>query len=104
MVYDDRINQTSRNYRLHLTEIGKKLGKQVMDSTTEWMDDAMADIPKADIYNMRNTLITILKRIEPDLDSYMNSPYTDPFYTYLLTHPPVDGDKFHVPTRVNDKG
>lgn len=102
MVYDDRINQTSRNYRIHLTEIGKKLGNQVMDSTSTWMDKAMEDIPREDIYNMRNNLITILKRIEPDIDNYMHSPYTNPFYTYLLTNPLVDGEKYHV--RIRDVG
>ena len=101
MVYDDRINQTSRNYRLHLTEIGKKLGNQVMDSTSKWMDEALEDIPTEDILNMRNTLITILRRIEPDIDSYMNSQYTNPFYTYLLTNPPGDGEKFYVSNRVD---
>ena len=103
MVYDDRINQTSRNYRIHLTEIGKKLGNQVMDSTSEWMDEAMSEIPKEDIYNMRNNLITILKRIEPDIEGYMSSPYTNYFYTFLLTNPPMDGEKFHVTSRADRK-
>ena len=103
MVYDDRINHNGRNYRLHLTEIGRKLGTRVMESTNEWMDNAMSDIPNEDVYNLRNTLIKILKRIEPDIEEYLASQYTDPFYTYLLTNPPGDGDKFHVSSRVEKK-
>lgn len=94
MVYDDRATPEGRNYRIHLTEIGKKLGQKVMDSTMEWMDSIMDGIPYDDIMNMRNTLLAILSKMEPDLEGYMNSKYHNPFYTYLGTNPYKDGRYF----------
>ena len=95
MIYDDRISQDSRNYKIYLTEIGKRLAKKTMDETGEWMNDVMSGIPTEDILNMRNTLIKILQKMNVNLDDYMSSEYTNPFYTYLLTNPPKDGEVFH---------
>lgn len=95
MIYDDRVNQDSRNYKIYLTEIGKKLAKKTMDETSAWADEIMSDIPLEDILNMRNTLIRILQKMGVDIKGYMESEYVNPFYTYLLTNPPVAGEQYH---------
>ena len=95
MIYDDRVNQDSRNYKIYLTEIGKKLATKAMEETSEWMDEIMSEIPLEDILNMRNTLIKILMKMNVDIEGYMSSQYANPFYTYLLTNPPQDGTIYH---------
>jgi len=95
MIYDDRVNQDSRNYKIYLTEIGKKLAKKTMDDTSAWTDEIMADIPLEDVLNMRNTLIHILRKMGVDIEGYMGTEYVNPFYTYLLTNPPVAGEQYH---------
>ncbi|MBR2255732.1 MAG: winged helix-turn-helix transcriptional regulator, partial [Candidatus Methanomethylophilaceae archaeon] len=95
MIYDDRITEQSRNYKIYLTEIGKKLARKTMDETNDWMNSILEDIPFEDILNMRNTLIRVLQKMGTDIDNYMGSEYTNPFYTYLMTNPPVDGKRFH---------
>ncbi len=94
MIYDDRINPDSRNYKIYLTAIGQKLAKKTMEDTTVWMNGVMSGIPIEDILNMRNTLIKILEKMGTDIEGYMSSEYTNPFYTYLLTNPPVAGEKY----------
>ncbi len=95
MVYDDRVNENSRNYRIHLTAVGKQLAVKAMKETNEWMNDVMSEIPFEDIMNMRNTLIKILNKMDIDLEGYMSSKYANPFYTYLMTNPPDDGELYH---------
>jgi len=95
MIYDDRVNQDSRNYKIYLTAIGKKLALKAMDDTMNWMGEIMMDLPIEDVMNMRNTLIHILKNMGVDVEGYMGSTYTNPFYTYLLTNPPNDGTIYH---------
>ena len=101
MIYDDRVNQDSRNYKIYLTEIGRKLAVKTMDDTSEWMDDIMSEIPLEDVLNMRNTLIKILMKMDVDIEGYMSSKYANPFYTYLLTNPPQDGTIYHR-TNISD--
>ena len=95
MIYDDRISKDSRNYKIYLTEIGKKLAIKTMDETSKWMDGIMEDIPMEDVLSMRNTLIKILMKMNVDIQGYMGSKYTNPFYTYLQTNPPEDGPIYH---------
>jgi len=95
MIYDDRVREDSRNYKIHLTTIGKELAEKAMNDTSEWMEGIMSDIPLEDIMNMRNTLIKILGKMNVDLEGYMASEYTNPFYTYLSTNPPKDGWLYH---------
>jgi len=102
MIYDDRINQDSRNYKIYLTEIGKKLAKKTMDDTSAWTDEIMADIPLEDVLNMRNTLIRILQKMGVDIEGYMGSEYVNPFYTYLLTNPPKAGEQYHRTNLFNE--
>ncbi len=102
MVYDDRISPDARNYRIHLTEIGRKLGKDVMDSTTRWMDDVMSVVPREDVLNMRSTLLRILNEMDPDLEDYMKSKYANQFYTYLHSNPEGEKERFFVSRRVRD--
>ncbi len=95
MIYDDRVNHDSRNYKIYLTNIGKELAEKTMDDTTKWMNDMMSDIPLEEVLNMRNTLIKILTKMGTDMEGYMGSKYTNPFYTYLMTNPPTDGEHYH---------
>ena len=95
MIYDDRVNEDSRNYKIYLTKIGKDLTVKTMDETNDWMNEVMSDIPLEEVMSMRNTLIKILSKMGTDIESYMGSQYTNPFYTYLLTNPPEDGREFH---------
>jgi len=88
LVYDDRKTPESRGFSVFPTEEGKKIGQQLMDSTTKWMNDGMEGIPREEIIGMRNILIRILNKIDPDLEKYMASEYELPFYTYLHTYPP----------------
>lgn len=103
MVYDDRASPDARNYRIHLTEIGRKLGKKVMDSTSKWMDDVMSVVPREDVLNMRSTLLRVLNEMDPDLEDYMNSKYTNQFYTYLHSNPEGEKERFFVSGRVRDR-
>jgi len=103
MVYDDRARSDSRNYKIYLTEIGRKLAKRAMTETNDWMNEVMSGIPRENILNMRNTLIQILERMGEDVDEYMKSQYTNPFYTYLLTNPPKDGEVFFRSNIAKDK-
>ncbi len=102
MVYDDRASPESRNYKIHLTEIGKKLGKKVMDSTSQWMDEIMSVVPREDVLKMRSTLLRILNEMDPDLEDYMNSKYSNQFYTYLHSNPVGEKERFFESGRVRD--
>jgi DNA-binding MarR family transcriptional regulator len=88
LVYDDRKNPDSRGFTVYLTEKGRDIGQSLMDSTTEWMNWGMEGISREEILSMRNVLIKILDKIDPDLETYMASEYDRPFYTYLHTNPP----------------
>lgn len=96
LVYDDRKFPDSRGFVVFPTEEGKKIGQKLMDSTTEWMNKSMEGISREEIMSVRNVLINILKKIDPDLETYMASEYEGPFYTYLHTHPPnAEPSLFH---------
>lgn len=103
MIYDDRVSQDSRNYKIHLTAIGKELAEKAMHETTEWMNEIVSGIPKEELYSMRNTLIKILVKMNVDIEQYMSSEYTNPFYTYLLTNPPKAGEVFHESLITDDE-
>lgn len=94
LIYDDRKDPTARKFSVYLTEEGKKLGQQLIDSTTDWMNGSLEEIPREEIIAMRNTLIKILDKMDPELPKYMASKYDQPFYTYLHTNPPDNPTQF----------
>lgn len=100
LAYDDRETPGSRNYRIHLTVKGEELGTKVKERTVDWMDSMMSDVSSDEIAIMRNALLKILHKMEPNLDVYMNSKYQDPFYTYLQMNPGGDSE-FHVSNRAD---
>lgn len=102
LAYDDRNLPNSRNYRIHLTVEGEKLARQVKDRTVDWMDSMMSDVSPEELSIMKNALLKILHKMEPDLDTYMNSKYQDPFYTYLQSNPGGDS-AFYVSNREGRK-
>ena len=83
LVYDDRKSDSSKKYKIYLTEEGHRLATEVMDGITELNNSYFRDIPREDILHMRNTLIRVLNNMNVDIDSYMGSRYEDPFYTHL---------------------
>lgn len=87
LVYDDRKNPGSRNFAIRLTEEGRKIGKHVMASTTKWMNECMDGVTREEILSMRSVLLRILNKMDPDLDRYMMSEFTNPFFTYIHTNP-----------------
>ena len=89
-VFDDRTSESSKKYRIFLTEEGKKLSAKIMAGITELNNQYFADISREEILNMRNTLIKILNNINVDVDDYMGSKYEDPFYTHLHIVVPDD--------------
>ncbi len=89
-IYDDRESESSKKYRIYLTEKGHSLAKAVMDKITELNNSYFNGLPREDILNMRNTLIKILNNMNLDIDSYMASKYDDPFYTHLHIVPSDD--------------
>ncbi len=103
MIYDDRVNLESKNYKYHLTRVGSQIAKKLMDSTDEWMESIMSKVSIEDIMNMRNTLLTILKEMDPKLEGYMSSENKSYYYTYLGTNPAIDGWKYHISNRVDDE-
>ncbi len=91
LVYDDRKTESTKKYRIFLTEEGQKLATEIMTRITELNNSYFANIPREDILNMRNTLIQILNNMNLNIDEYMSSKYEDPFYTHLHIVPPSDG-------------
>lgn len=83
LVYDDRKSDSSKKYKIFLTEEGHALAARVMEGITELNNSYFRDIPREDILHMRNTLIRVLNNMNVDIDSYMGSRYEDPFYTHL---------------------
>ncbi len=86
-VYDDRKSSTSKKYGIFLTDNGKELAERIMEETYKSMSSYFEGIPREEILTMRNTLIRILDRMDPDIERYMKSKYENPYYTLLHTHP-----------------
>ena len=103
MVCSEDPGAGSKNCKMALTRIGSELAVRVMESTDQWMDSLMANVPLEDVMNMRNTLITILKSMDPKLDEYMSSENKSYYYTYLSTTAEKDGWKYHVSNRVDNE-
>ena len=102
LVRDDRKTPTSKKYSIYLTEKGKEISDRIMDETQSRMNGYFEGISKDEISGMRATLIKILKNVDSNFMKYVDSSYSNPFYTYLSTLPP--GENLNIPrTSGNDK-
>ncbi|MBE6520254.1 MAG: winged helix-turn-helix transcriptional regulator [Thermoplasmata archaeon] len=91
LVYDDRMTPTSKKFSIMLTQKGKDLADRVMQSTEEYLDNCFKDVSDDELFQVRNTLIKVLMRMDPDLNAYMNSPkWKNPFFVYLAFMPPEE--------------
>ena len=104
MVTSDKSNTKARNYRLYLTEYGKKIADEVMEKTTEFMDTGFNNVPEEDVLITRRTLVQILQNIDPSLDDYLDNSFTNPFFSYLNMMIPNEKDVQLVPRRLRDGG
>ena len=98
-VYTDRKTLKSRGFKIYLTEMGKSLAEHVMKFEEERMVEYFSTVDSEDLLHLRDTLISILRNMDPELDEYMSSPYDNPYYTLLHTNPPGDGEKFFISAR-----
>ncbi|MEA4978122.1 MAG: MarR family winged helix-turn-helix transcriptional regulator [Methanomassiliicoccaceae archaeon] len=98
-VYNDRKTPKSRRYKIHLTEMGRNLAERVMNFEDSKMEEYFGNVETEDLLQMRDTLITILRSMDPELDDYISSPFDNPYYTLLHTNPPGDGDRFFISGR-----
>lgn len=103
MIYDDRKSDGDKNYRIHLTAIGKEVGEGVMASTESWMDSMMAGVDQNEMIMMRRTLLKILNNMDPNIDTYMGSKHANTFYTYLGTNPSDEPEGVFQSRRLSDK-
>ncbi|MCL1811673.1 MAG: MarR family winged helix-turn-helix transcriptional regulator, partial [Methanomassiliicoccaceae archaeon] len=78
LVYDDRASESSKKFKIYLTEKGRELGLHLMDFQTEYMNGYFNGISNEEIITLRNILLKLLKNIDPDLDNYMLCRYQDP--------------------------
>ena len=93
----------SRRYKIHLTEMGRNLAERVMDFEDSKMEEYFGNVETEDLLHMRDTLITILRSMDPELDDYISSPFDNPYYTLLQTNPPETGTGFHSGARPKKK-
>ena len=100
-VYDDRKTEASKKYSIFLTESGRDLAKKIMTSLTDLNNSYFEGIPREDVVRMRNTLIRVLQNMDPDLDKYIGSEMSDPYYTYLQAIP-ANIDFVVIPRRLID--
>ncbi|MDR1954811.1 MAG: MarR family winged helix-turn-helix transcriptional regulator [Candidatus Methanoplasma sp.] len=102
LVYDDRTSESSKKFKIYLTDKGKELGLHLMDFQTGYMNRYFNGISNEEIITLRNLLLKFLRNIDPDLDNYMLCRYQDPFYTYL--HVDLGEDlPYHVMNHLKNK-
>ena len=91
LVYDDRETPRSKKFSLHLTEKGKTIAIDVMRETNARINGYFEGVPKENIAIIRQTLLQILKNVDPGFSAYIDSSkYANPFYVYLMSNPYVD--------------
>ncbi len=96
LVYDDRPSPTSKKFSIMLTQKGKDVADRVMRTTEEYLDNCFKDIDDVELTQVRNTLIKVLSRMDPDLDSYMSTPkWKNPFFVYLAFMPPDEEANYY---------
>lgn len=97
LVHDDRKTPTSKKYHIFLTEKGKRIADETMVGTQRNMNSMFGVLTTAEIESMRDMLIRVMKKADPDFMSYVDSPFINPFYVYLGTNPP--GENMHASVR-----
>ena len=100
LVYDDRKSESTKKFRIYLTDEGRRLAEEIMTKVTELNESYFADIPRENILTMRNTLIQVLNNMNLNIDDYMHSKYDNPFYTLLHIVPQSDDAYEAVSDRV----
>lgn len=101
LVTDDRITATSKKFHVILTEEGKEVSNYIMIRAQDSANALFRNISNDDLHVVRSVLIRALVESDPDFLSYIKSPYTNPFYTYLGTHP--KNESIAVPLMSKDK-
>ena len=91
LVYNDRMSPTSKKFSIMLTQKGKEVADRVMKATEDYLDYCFKDVSEEELYQVRNTLIKVLKRMDPDIEAYMSTPkWKNPFFVYLAFMPPEE--------------
>lgn len=87
MIADDRISPSSKKFCIFLTPKGKEIADRVMIETQNTVNGYFEGVDQNHISIVRSVLVKVLERSDPDFNKYVDSTYTNPFYTYLGTHP-----------------
>lgn len=101
LVTDDRTNTTSKKFHVILTPEGKIISDYVMKTAQNSVNELFKNVSLEDLHTVRSILTQMLVESDPDFLSYVKSPYTNPFYTYLGTHPKKEN--IAVPLMSKDK-
>ena len=101
LVTDDRVSSTSKKFHVLLTSEGKKVSDYVMEAAQNSANALFKNISTEDLHTVRSVLIQALIESDSDFLSYVKSPYTNPFYTYLGTHPKKEN--IAVPLMTNEE-
>ena len=89
LVYDDRVSPNSKKFSIMLTQRGKEVADRVMKATEDYLDNCFKGVSDEDLMHVRNVLLNVLMKMDPDLEAYMNSPkWKNPFFVYLAFMPP----------------
>lgn len=86
-VKDDRPTPTAKKYKIWLTDSGREVADEVMADSQERMNAYMSGITLEEIEDLRNKLVHILKNVDPEFMTYVDSQHVNPFYTYLGLSP-----------------
>lgn len=91
-IFDDRVSETSKKFKVYLTDSGKELADNIMVKTQDRVNGYFKGVSKEDVDLVRSILIKILSNVDEGLKDYVDSEYTNPFYTYLGTNPYLDSE------------
>ncbi|MBO5519162.1 MAG: winged helix-turn-helix transcriptional regulator [Candidatus Methanomethylophilus sp.] len=87
-VTDDRASATSKKYHYYLTDMGNAIAEHAMEHFEVTINTPFGALSLEERLQLRNILLKIISSLDPDFQSYMESKYTNPFYTYLGFLPP----------------
>ncbi|WII08182.1 hypothetical protein PED39_02980 [Methanomassiliicoccales archaeon LGM-RCC1] len=89
-VTDDRESATSKKYHYYITDMGRAIAEHAMEHFETTINSPFNSISIEEKMQLRNILLKIISSLDPDYETYMQSKYTNPFYTYLGFLPPAD--------------
>jgi len=101
-VYDDRKTEKSKKYLIYLTETGKELANEIMNSNADLIDACFSGIPKENIIIIKNTMKEVLYNMDPELSKFVRYEYDNGYFPYLQTAP-TNRDFFLIPKRGDEK-